>query len=161
TARPKVVNTARPKAVNTARPKAVNTTRPHSAVVNTVSVNQANAIKALACWGKPLIDDKGFVDSACLRHMIGNIAYLSDFKEFDGGYVTFGGGAHGDRISMTMLEQLKIGSLLLELNMWLLLVAVDKYSGFKINCWIIDLLTKGFDAGRFQYLVSSIGMLNP
>ncbi|GKF26218.1 hypothetical protein Tco_0082112, partial [Tanacetum coccineum] len=23
------------------------------------------------------------------------------------------------------------------------------------------LLTKGFDAGRFQYLVSSIGMLNP
>ncbi|GKE69507.1 hypothetical protein Tco_1527579 [Tanacetum coccineum] len=25
----------------------------------------------------------------------------------------------------------------------------------------IDLLTKGFDAGRFQYLVSSIGLLNP
>ncbi|GKC85782.1 putative ribonuclease H-like domain-containing protein [Tanacetum coccineum] len=25
----------------------------------------------------------------------------------------------------------------------------------------VDLLTKGFDAGRFQYLVSSIGMLNP
>ncbi|GKG59622.1 hypothetical protein Tco_0607250, partial [Tanacetum coccineum] len=24
-----------------------------------------------------------------------------------------------------------------------------------------DLLWKGFDAGRFQYLVSSIGMLNP
>ncbi|GJY29551.1 putative ribonuclease H-like domain-containing protein [Tanacetum coccineum] len=31
--------------------------------------------------------------------MTGNIAYLSDFKEFDGGYVTFGGGAHGGRIS--------------------------------------------------------------
>ncbi|GJR75722.1 putative ribonuclease H-like domain-containing protein [Tanacetum coccineum] len=30
--------------------------------------------------------------------MTGNIAYLSDFKEFDGGYVTFGGGAHGGRI---------------------------------------------------------------
>ncbi|GKE04451.1 putative ribonuclease H-like domain-containing protein [Tanacetum coccineum] len=27
--------------------------------------------------------------------------------------------------------------------------------------WETDLLTKGFDAGRFQYLVSSIGMLNP
>ncbi|GJU49240.1 putative ribonuclease H-like domain-containing protein [Tanacetum coccineum] len=39
--------------------------------------------------------------------------------------------------------------------------AMDKYPGFKINCRIIDLLTKGFDAGRFQYLVSSIGMLNP
>ncbi|GJZ37469.1 putative ribonuclease H-like domain-containing protein [Tanacetum coccineum] len=35
----------------------------------------------------------------CSRHMIGNIAYLSDFKEFDGGYVTFRRGAHGGRIS--------------------------------------------------------------
>ncbi|GJS33054.1 putative ribonuclease H-like domain-containing protein [Tanacetum coccineum] len=49
----------------------------------------------------------------------------------------------------------------LKLNMWLLLVVVDKYSGFETNCWIMDLLTKGFDAGRFQYLVSSIGILNP
>ncbi|GJT63029.1 putative ribonuclease H-like domain-containing protein [Tanacetum coccineum] len=32
-------------------------------------------------------------------HMTGNIAYLSDFMEFNGGYVTFGGGAHGGRIS--------------------------------------------------------------
>ncbi|GKF90917.1 hypothetical protein Tco_0274618, partial [Tanacetum coccineum] len=49
--------------------------------------------------GKPLIDDKGFVDSGCSRHMNGKIAYLLYFKEFDRGYVTFGGGAHGDRIS--------------------------------------------------------------
>ncbi|GJZ27461.1 putative ribonuclease H-like domain-containing protein [Tanacetum coccineum] len=44
--------------------------------------------------GKPHQDDKGFVDSGCSRHMTGNIAYLLDFKEFDGGYVTFEGGAH-------------------------------------------------------------------
>ncbi|GJX63632.1 putative ribonuclease H-like domain-containing protein [Tanacetum coccineum] len=31
------------------------------------------------------------------RHMSGNIAHLSEFKEFDGGYVTFGGGANGGR----------------------------------------------------------------
>ncbi|GJT78297.1 putative ribonuclease H-like domain-containing protein [Tanacetum coccineum] len=43
--------------------------------------------------------DPRFVDSGCSRHMIGNIAYLSDFKEFNGGYVTFGGGTHGGRIS--------------------------------------------------------------
>ncbi|GJV33967.1 putative ribonuclease H-like domain-containing protein [Tanacetum coccineum] len=30
--------------------------------------------------GKPLIDDKGFVDNGCSRHMTGNIAYLSNFK---------------------------------------------------------------------------------
>ncbi|GKE64843.1 hypothetical protein Tco_1519004, partial [Tanacetum coccineum] len=40
---------------------------------------------------KPLMDDKGFVDNGCSRHMTGNIAYLSNFKEFDGGYVTFQG----------------------------------------------------------------------
>ncbi|GKE22226.1 hypothetical protein Tco_1433738, partial [Tanacetum coccineum] len=36
--------------------------------------------------GKPQQDDTGFVDSGCSRHMTGNIAYLLDFKEFDGGY---------------------------------------------------------------------------
>ncbi|GJS52146.1 retrovirus-related pol polyprotein from transposon TNT 1-94 [Tanacetum coccineum] len=92
-------NTAKAKAVNTARPKAVNTARPHSAVVNAVRVNQENVVKASACWGKPQQDDTGFIDSGCSRHMTGNIAYLLDFKEFDGGYVTFGGGAHGGRIS--------------------------------------------------------------
>ncbi|GJZ40244.1 hypothetical protein Tco_0586807 [Tanacetum coccineum] len=48
---------------------------------------------------KPQHDDKEFVDSGCSRHMTGNIAYLSDFKEFDGGYVAFRGGAYGGRIT--------------------------------------------------------------
>ncbi|GJT95229.1 hypothetical protein Tco_1090747 [Tanacetum coccineum] len=77
-----------------AKPKIVETARPNSAVVNAVRVNQENAVKA-----SPQQDDTGFVDSGCSRHMTGNIAYLSDFKEFDGGYVTFGGGAHSGRIS--------------------------------------------------------------
>nr|GEY02534.1 hypothetical protein [Tanacetum cinerariifolium] len=50
--------------------------------------------------GKPQNDDKGFIDSGCSRYMTRNIAYLLDFKEFDGGYVTFEGGAHGGRISV-------------------------------------------------------------
>nr|GEV56484.1 putative ribonuclease H-like domain-containing protein [Tanacetum cinerariifolium] len=33
------------------------------------------------------------------RHMTGNMSYLSDFKEFNGGYVTFRGGAKGGRIT--------------------------------------------------------------
>nr|GEV79831.1 ribonuclease H-like domain-containing protein [Tanacetum cinerariifolium] len=44
-------------------------------------------------------DDKGFINSGCSRHMTENIAYLSNFKNFDGGYVTSEGGAHGSRIS--------------------------------------------------------------
>ncbi|GJT15444.1 hypothetical protein Tco_0874150 [Tanacetum coccineum] len=82
------VNTAKAQAVNTARPKAVKTGRPNFVVVNAVRVNQANVAKASACWGKPQQDDIGFVDSGWSRHMTGNIAYLSYFKEFDGGWDT-------------------------------------------------------------------------
>ncbi|GKA02169.1 putative ribonuclease H-like domain-containing protein [Tanacetum coccineum] len=57
------------------------------------------ACKEYEINGKPQQDDTRFVDNGCSRHMTRNIAYLSDFKEFDGGYVTFGGGAHGGRIS--------------------------------------------------------------
>ncbi|GJX88075.1 ribonuclease H-like domain-containing protein [Tanacetum coccineum] len=45
------------------------------------------------------LNDKGFVDSGCSRHMSGNTAHLLDFKDFDGGYVTFGRGANGGRIT--------------------------------------------------------------
>nr|GFA99699.1 hypothetical protein [Tanacetum cinerariifolium] len=38
------------------------------------------------------IDDKGYWDSGCSRHMTGNISYLSDFEPFDGVYVSFGQG---------------------------------------------------------------------
>ncbi|GJV44277.1 hypothetical protein Tco_1428813 [Tanacetum coccineum] len=53
------------------------------------------------------LNDKGFVDSGCSRHMTGNIAHLSDFKDFDGGYVTFGGGAYGGRKIIWQRELLK------------------------------------------------------
>ncbi|GJU24612.1 ribonuclease H-like domain-containing protein [Tanacetum coccineum] len=81
--------------INTAR-QAVNTVRPN---VNTVRARGFNAVKPSACWSNYQLNEKGFVDSGCSRHMSGNIAHLSEFKEFDGGYVTFGGGANGGRIT--------------------------------------------------------------
>nr|GFB48136.1 hypothetical protein [Tanacetum cinerariifolium] len=38
------------------------------------------------------IDDKGYWDSGCSRHMTGNTSYLSDYEPFDRGYVSFGQG---------------------------------------------------------------------
>nr|GEY63016.1 ribonuclease H-like domain-containing protein [Tanacetum cinerariifolium] len=38
------------------------------------------------------IDDKGYWDSGCSRHITGNISNLSDYEPFDGGYVSFGQG---------------------------------------------------------------------
>ncbi|GKB08586.1 hypothetical protein Tco_0836898 [Tanacetum coccineum] len=93
--------------VNTGRQR-FNTGRQN---VNTVRARGFNVVKPSACWvWRPIkpngaslsnsqLNDKGFVDSGCSRHMTGNIAHLSDFKDFDGGYVTFGGGAYGGRIT--------------------------------------------------------------
>ncbi|GJZ63375.1 retrovirus-related pol polyprotein from transposon TNT 1-94 [Tanacetum coccineum] len=92
TAHPKTIEkvyTAKPKAVNTTKPKAVNIARPTSAVVNAIRANQVH----------PQKEDQGYVDSGCSRHMTGNMSYLTNFKEFDGGYVTFGGGDKGGRIT--------------------------------------------------------------
>nr|GFB38445.1 hypothetical protein [Tanacetum cinerariifolium] len=53
------------------------------------------------------IDDKGYWNSGCSRHMTGNISYLSDFKPFDGGYMSFGQG----RCKITGKGTIKIGKL--------------------------------------------------
>ncbi|GKF38208.1 hypothetical protein Tco_0118269 [Tanacetum coccineum] len=83
------------KPFNTAR--TVNTAHPKSTVFSAKPMSHFS--KSAQSTGKPQQDDTGFIDSGCSMHMIGNIAYLLDFKEFDGGYVTFGGGAHGGGIS--------------------------------------------------------------
>ncbi|GJU17431.1 ribonuclease H-like domain-containing protein [Tanacetum coccineum] len=108
--------------INTARPIAVNTARPYRAPVTTVREKGSmllspqhvgfgdlpdlmvhhlfsTDVTTLMQEGKPQINDKGFVDCGCSRHITGNIAYLTDFKEFNGGYVTFGGGAYSGRIT--------------------------------------------------------------
>nr|GEX79226.1 uncharacterized mitochondrial protein AtMg00810-like [Tanacetum cinerariifolium] len=37
------------------------------------------------------LKDKEVIDSGCSRHMTGNMSYLFDFEEVNGGYVAFGG----------------------------------------------------------------------
>ncbi|GJV63004.1 retrovirus-related pol polyprotein from transposon TNT 1-94 [Tanacetum coccineum] len=84
----KNVNAARPKAVvNAARPKAV---------VNAVKRNNVNVVKASTCWGNPQMDlqYKGVIDSGCSMYMTGNISYLTDYEEIDGGYVGFWDGGN-------------------------------------------------------------------
>ncbi|GKA82969.1 putative ribonuclease H-like domain-containing protein [Tanacetum coccineum] len=64
--------------------------------------------------GKPQHDDKGFVDSGCSRYMTGNIAYLSYFKEFDRGYVAFGGVADENQILLKIHRKDNMYSLILK-----------------------------------------------
>ncbi|GJX16631.1 retrovirus-related pol polyprotein from transposon TNT 1-94 [Tanacetum coccineum] len=128
TARPKAVNTARPNSavVNVVRANQVNDvkastcwvwrpTKLNSASITLKKHNYVDArgrSKSVMAWvpkgnefpyfyvqGHPQKEDQGYVDSGCSRHMTWNMSYLSDFKEFDGGYVTFGGGAKGGKIT--------------------------------------------------------------
>ncbi|GJS42030.1 putative ribonuclease H-like domain-containing protein [Tanacetum coccineum] len=110
------VNTVKGKNVNIAKRKAVvNAARP-KAVLNAVKGNQVNDVKALACWvWKPktkVIDHASKHNSASMlfkrfdyidaqgrsKHMTGNMSYLTDFEEIDGGYVAFGGSPKGGKI---------------------------------------------------------------
>ncbi|GKD10866.1 ribonuclease H-like domain-containing protein, partial [Tanacetum coccineum] len=85
--------------VNTVRRNV--TTVGSKAVVSNNKGNEANAVKASACWGNPQLElqEKGVIDSGCSRHMTGNKSYLSDYEEIDGGFVAFGGDPKGGRIT--------------------------------------------------------------
>nr|GEV17310.1 putative ribonuclease H-like domain-containing protein [Tanacetum cinerariifolium] len=62
------------------------------------------AVKALvvsSAQGNPqhALKDKGVINSGYSRHMTGNMSYLSDFEELNGGYVAFGGNSNSGKIS--------------------------------------------------------------
>nr|GEV13334.1 ribonuclease H-like domain, reverse transcriptase, RNA-dependent DNA polymerase [Tanacetum cinerariifolium] len=70
--------------------------------VTTVKATQVNAVQGVKeNWGNPhhALKDKGVIDSGCSRYMTGNISYLSDFKEPNGGYVAFGKYPKGGKIT--------------------------------------------------------------
>ncbi|GJR01811.1 ribonuclease H-like domain-containing protein [Tanacetum coccineum] len=52
-------------------------------------------------YGNPkiLLQDHAVVDSGCSSHMTGNKAYLSDYEDFNGGFVAFGSDPKGGKIT--------------------------------------------------------------
>ncbi|GJZ97307.1 putative ribonuclease H-like domain-containing protein [Tanacetum coccineum] len=90
------VNAAHSKTiVNAARPKSHFSKASHSTVKRPIHKNttfknsnfnqRVNTIK-----DKNVNTDQGVIDSGCLRHMTGNMSYLTNFEEINGGYVAFG-----------------------------------------------------------------------
>ncbi|GJZ97702.1 hypothetical protein Tco_0670155 [Tanacetum coccineum] len=95
--------------VTTARPKAV---------VSDNKGDEANAVKASACWvwrpKQKVLDHVSRHNGASINfkrfdyvmhkadpslHITGNMSYLSDYEEIDGGFVTFGGDPKGGKIT--------------------------------------------------------------
>nr|GEU69769.1 putative ribonuclease H-like domain-containing protein [Tanacetum cinerariifolium] len=77
--------------------------------------------------------DKGVIDSGCSRHMTGNMSYLTDYEEIDGGYVAFGGNPKGGKIIRK--------------------VVTDDYSRFT---WVFFLSTKDETSGIHKSLITRI-----
>ncbi|GJR98747.1 putative ribonuclease H-like domain-containing protein [Tanacetum coccineum] len=81
------------KKVNTVRVK--DTTARDRAVVSENKENKVNAVKASACWGNSQqkeYKEKGVIDNGCSRHMTRNKCYLTEYEDYDGGFVSFGDG---------------------------------------------------------------------
>ncbi|GKF32347.1 hypothetical protein Tco_0102145 [Tanacetum coccineum] len=109
----KSVNTSRPvntvRSDNTGRPfsiaRSFNTDRPsytahpkstiHYTRPRTYFQNQAQSTVHGPFYKRTTLTKRYFNQ----RLNTGNKAHLSDFKDFDGGYVTFGGGAYRGRIT--------------------------------------------------------------
>ncbi|GJX97499.1 putative ribonuclease H-like domain-containing protein [Tanacetum coccineum] len=114
------VNTARP--INTTFPRpTMNCARPATNVYNgahshvkrpfnkfTTNKNsnfneKVNTVKGHVTTIRPKavgnphkeLKDKGVTDSGCSRYMTGNISYLTDYEEINGGFVAFGGSTKG------------------------------------------------------------------
>ncbi|GJT87434.1 ribonuclease H-like domain-containing protein [Tanacetum coccineum] len=97
------------------------TTAGPKAVVSDNKGNEANVVKASACWvwrpklkvldhGNPQLElqEKGVTDSGCSRHMTGNKSYLSDYEEIDGRFVAFGGDPKGDTECVVLSPDFKL-----------------------------------------------------
>nr|GEX84416.1 ribonuclease H-like domain-containing protein [Tanacetum cinerariifolium] len=90
--------------------------RPVKHVVNKIQVSHSLGLQKTLSFlfdiqGNPqqALKNKGVIGSGCSRHMTGNISYLSDFEEINGGYVTFGENPKGGKI--TCKGKIKIGKL--------------------------------------------------
>ncbi|GKA63110.1 ribonuclease H-like domain-containing protein [Tanacetum coccineum] len=148
------VNSERPMTnkVNTVSGKNVNAARP-KAVLNDVKGNHVNAVKASTCWvWKPKtkvldhvskhnsnpqmgLQDKGVIDSGCSRHMTGNMYYLTDYEEIDGGYVSFSGNLKGGKITRKCT------------------IKTDDYSRFS---WVFFLATKDETSGILKSFITGV-----
>nr|GEW36785.1 ribonuclease H-like domain-containing protein [Tanacetum cinerariifolium] len=104
-----VTTAVSPNNVTRPRPTKIVVTKPHSSprrdinrrLFSKPSNFPLKVTTAKAPKGNPqhALKDKGVIDSGCSRHMTGNMSYLSDFEEINGGYVAFGGNPKAGKIT--------------------------------------------------------------
>nr|GEY05586.1 hypothetical protein [Tanacetum cinerariifolium] len=94
----------------------VNTAKGKS-VTSDVGKQGSNVVKSSACWvwrpkikGDPqaTLRDTRIFDSGCSRHMTGKKFFLSEYQEFDGGFVAFAGSSKGDTECVVLSPNFKL-----------------------------------------------------
>ncbi|GJZ85520.1 putative ribonuclease H-like domain-containing protein [Tanacetum coccineum] len=173
------------KKVNTVRVK--DTTIRDRAVVSKNKGKRVNVVKASACWvwkaknssasntfkKYAYIDQKGYkekgvIDSGCSRHVTGNKYYLTEYKDYDGGFVSFGDGK-GKQHKASCKTKL-VNSIIKPLHMLHMdlfgptnfkslmkksycLVVTDDFSKFS---WVFFLATKDETSGILKTFITEI-----
>ncbi|GJV53903.1 putative ribonuclease H-like domain-containing protein [Tanacetum coccineum] len=110
-----IVNTVRVKGVNTAGQTTVSAVkgngvtavkasagcvwRPKMTDLNNVSKDNSGSWVSKRGNPQQALKNKGIFDSGCSRHMTGNKDFLTDYQDIDGGFVAFGGGTRGGKIT--------------------------------------------------------------
>ncbi|GJW71002.1 putative ribonuclease H-like domain-containing protein [Tanacetum coccineum] len=111
--------------VNTAKVNSVNTTK-GKRVTSAVGEQRDNAVKSSACWvwrptgkvidhvsknsGSYICKQFDYVDPAGrLKYMTGNKSYLTDYQDYDGGFVAFADSSKGGKI--TGKDKIRTGKL--------------------------------------------------
>nr|GEV11730.1 ribonuclease H-like domain-containing protein [Tanacetum cinerariifolium] len=111
-ARPVTTDVPKPHVTRPIQAKIV-VTKPHSLpkrhINSSISPKASNFPLSVTAVKAPIINDKGVIDSGCSRNMTGNMSYLSDFEELNGGYVAFRGNPKGGKISRK--SKIKTGKL--------------------------------------------------
>ncbi|GJR44416.1 putative ribonuclease H-like domain-containing protein [Tanacetum coccineum] len=101
----KPVNTVAPKSlVNVAKYRTNVFQKRHSPTRRLVHQETAlknRNLKNKVNTGDPQValKDTGIFDSGCSRHMTGNKSFLTNYQEYDGGFVAFAGSSKGGKIS--------------------------------------------------------------
>ncbi|GJY18921.1 putative ribonuclease H-like domain-containing protein [Tanacetum coccineum] len=99
-----VVNTGKGKMDNALK-KSRWVWRPNSNLLRHDSIRKKDSFILRVC-GNPEIclQDHAVVDSGCSSHMTGNKAYLSDYEDYNGGFVAFGSDPKGDELKFNLFS---------------------------------------------------------
>ncbi|GJR84490.1 ribonuclease H-like domain-containing protein [Tanacetum coccineum] len=170
-----VVNVVKGNNVNAVKASACWVWKPKNKVLDHVSKHNSASItlkkfdyvdaqgrsKSVMCInhskeGNPQMDlqDKGVINSGCSRHMTGNMSYLTNYEEIDGGYVAFRVPRMNNMYSVDLKNVVAKGGLT-----YLFVKATSDESKLCRFSWVFYLATKDETSGILKALDQNVKVI--